>query len=206
MRNLFFALFLLLSFCSKAQHISLQNDWQLNSDTVYIGVRNTLHIKGDIADIAFFSGDINSVVYKRDSLFFTVVQPGEVEIKAYFKNGNTQAFSCYATYLPPLVVQITKGGEAYEKSISKNDLLAGCILSPVNTLSAFYNSYEVTSYEILLNEEQLLIQGNQLCPKVISGIDKLKPGDSFDILKVSLLHKANGIQVHAGMHKQYKVL
>lgn len=206
MRNLFLPLFLLFSFCGKAQHISLQNDWQLNSDTVYIGAQNILHIKGDVADIVSFSGDIKSVVYKRDSLFFNVVQLGEVKIKAHFKNGNTQAFSYHDTYLPPLVVQISKGADAYEKSIPKNALLAGCILQPDNKMTAIYSSYEVTSYEILLNGKQLLISGSLLSPKLIAGISELKSGDSFEIVKASLLNKEKRKQMHVGMHKQYKVL
>lgn len=123
MRYLCFLCFTLFNHNSNAQKITLVNSWQKNSFNLYIGVENLLHLQGDINEIAFFSGDIQSITNRKDSLLFHSIEPGNTIIKVHFKNGSIQTFLYNTLYLPPPMLHFTKGAETYENLISMQDIL-----------------------------------------------------------------------------------
>lgn len=206
MRNFLFCIFISVNAPAFAQDIALQNNWQKNSNTLYIGVQNTLLISGDASTVVAVTSPSASVKQNRDSLMINVHKPGTVLIHIELKDGSRHSFTYQSFYLPPFQVQLFKGNTRFENRIDQADLQSGCRIEVLNTENTLYTDYEITGFNISVDKETFILAGNTISKDKIPVIATIREGNRFIITGVSLFNKATGKKMQVGIQKEYTVL
>ena len=180
---------------ASGQTIQLQNQWNKNSDTIYIGVENVIKMSGSLKDLLRIESDQAAVKWNGNSFSIFPTYPGTVKIELITTTGKTEsAFT--SVYFPSLsaVFKDKNGKESSSLKIGDLPQLKGLVVK-CSTNNNFFNDFEILSFVVSCNGKSYEFQGASLDnSKELLTLDQ---GDILHLEKVNLINRRTGFQAQS---------
>lgn len=163
------AILMSLTLVLNAQEIMLENLWVKGSDTLYAGLSNFLRIEGDVNSISKIDANVG-VQIQHDTLL-VLPTSGKVSITIHTSTSK-KTFIYNAIGMPQLFL------EFYCLDLKKASPTVKIKSTGIDDL---YSHYTIVQYTMVIDGKQRTGQSNYLTSEVLSAIDNLPAGKSFQI-------------------------
>jgi len=136
---------------ASGQAIQLQNQWNKNSDTIYIGVENVIKMSGSLKDLVRVESDQAAIKLNGSAFSIFPTYPGTVKIELITATGKTESVFT-SVYFPSVnaVFQDKNGKESSSVKIVDLPQLKGLVVKS-SANNAFFNNFEIVSFVVSCN-------------------------------------------------------